>query len=156
MSPTCVSHQELGRQRVARLVVIAIIVAIGLVTIGWAFTDWHFNDLHAYQSAALRIRDDGQLYGGDVTPWTAYRYAPWFAYAFVPLSYLPWSLLVVTWTGFTLACSVLAVLPLIRDGRAEALALAAIFGPLLVAVSASGNVEAPMIALLVWTTGTRL
>jgi hypothetical protein len=141
--------------RIARLVVIAIVVAVGLVNLIWAFSDWTFNDLHAYQSAALRLREGGELYGGNVTPWTAYRYAPWFAYAFVPLASLPWNVLVVAWTGFTLACSLLAILPLLRDRRPQALLLAGIFGPLLVAISLSGNVQAPVVALLVWALPTR-
>jgi hypothetical protein len=146
---------RLDGPRIARLVVIAVVVAIGLANLIWAFGDWTFNDLHAYQSAALRLRDGGQLYGGDVTPWTAYRYAPWFAYALLPLTYLPWNFLVVAWTTFTLACSLLAILPLLRAGRPEALLLAAIFGPLLVAISLSGNVQAPVMALLVWALPTR-
>jgi hypothetical protein len=141
--------------RIARLVVIAIVVAVGLVNLIWAFSDWTFNDLHAYQSAALRLREGGELYGGNVTPWTAYRYAPWFAYAFVPLASLPWNVLVVAWTGFTLACSLLAILPLLRDRRPQAVLLAGIFGPLLVAISLSGNVQAPLVALLVWALPTR-
>jgi hypothetical protein len=147
--------KRLDAARVARLVVIAIVVSIGVVNIIWAFSDWTLNDLHAYQAAALRLRDGGDLYGGNVTPWTAYRYAPWFAYAFVPLASLPWSVLVVVWTGFTLSCSVLAIVPLLRDGRPQALLLAGIFGPLLVAISVSGNVQASIIALLVWAIPTR-
>jgi hypothetical protein len=151
--PACAKGIEAARM--ARLVCIAIVVAIGLVNLIWAFSDWTFNDLHAYQSAALRLRDGADLYGGNVTPWTAYRYAPWFAYAFVPLASLPWKVLVVVWTGFTVGCSMLAIVPLLRDRRPQALLLAGIFGPLLVAVSVSGNMQAPIIALLVWALPTR-
>lgn len=147
--------QPIDAPRIARLVVIAIVIAIGLVNLIWAFSDWTFNDLHAYQAAAFRLRDGGELYGGNVTPWTAYRYAPWFAYAFVPLASLPWNVLIVVWIGFTLGCSILAIVPLLRDGRPQALLLAGIFGPLLASVSVSGNVQAPMIALLVWAMPTR-
>jgi hypothetical protein len=135
--------------------VVAIVVAVGLANLIWAFTDWSFNDLHAYQSAAVRLRDGGELYGGDVSAWTAYRYAPWFAYAFVPLTYLPWTVLAVLWTGFTLVCSVVAVWPLVRDRRPAALLLAAIFGPVLIAISLSGNIQAPLIALVVLALPTR-
>lgn len=141
--------------RLAYLVVVAVVIAIGIVNVLWAVTDWHFNDLHAYYSAAERLRSGEVLYGGDVTPWTAYRYAPWFAFAFLPLSLLPWGLAAVVWTTFTMLCSLLAIWPLLRSQRREALLLAGIMGPLLVALSASGNVQAPMIALLVWALGTR-
>lgn len=137
------------------LLSVAIVVAIGIVNLIWAFTDWHFNDLNAYYEAALRIREGDVLYGGEVQPWTAYRYAPWFAYAFLPLSYLPWTVLAVAWSVFTIGCSVLAVWPLIRHRTRPALMLAGIMGPLLVAVSASGNIQAAMVALLVWTVHGR-
>jgi hypothetical protein len=146
---------HLDRVRLARLVVIAVVVGIGLVNLIWAFTDASFNDLRAYQSAAIRLREGGQLYGGAVSPWTAYRYAPWFAYAFVPLSFIPWNVLIVLWTSFTLGCSYLALRPLVRDGRPEALLLVGLFGPLLIAISLSGNIQAPLVALLVMTMGSR-
>jgi len=141
--------------RVAQGIAIAIVVGIAIVTLIWAVTDLHFNDLRSYQAAALRLREGEQLYGGDVTPFNKYYYAPWFAFTFVPLSYLPWELLAVGWTSFTVASSVVAVWPLASHGSLAGRLAAAILGPVLVALSISGNVHAPMLALLVLLLPTR-
>ena len=141
--------------RVARLLAVAIVAGIGIATIIWAVTDLHFNDLDSYRLAALRIRDGEQLYGGDVGPFNKYYYAPWFAFAFVPLSYLPWELLAIGWSVFTVGCSLIAVWPLVRHGTVEAWVAAGIFGPTLVALSLSGNIHAPMLAMLVLLLRTR-
>ncbi len=141
--------------RLPRIVALAIAVGIGIATIIWAVGDLHFNDLESYRAAALRIRDGEQLYGGDVGPFNKYYYAPWFAYAFVPLSYLPWEALVVVWTTITVGSTGLAVLPLLRHRSPEALTALAIFGPTLFALSLSGNVHAPMLAALVLLLRTR-
>ena len=142
-------------RRLAQGIAIAIVVGIGSVTLIWAVTDLHFNDLRSYQAAALRIREGEQLYGGDVTPFNKYYYAPWFAFAFVPLSFLPWEVLTVGWTAFTVASSIVAVLPLARHDSLAGKLAAAILGPVLVALSISGNVHAPMLALLVLLLPTR-
>lgn len=141
--------------RFARLVAIAIVIAMGISHIGWAIGDLHFNDLGSYQAAAMRIREGDLLYGGNVTPFTKYYYAPWFAFAFVPLSYLPWPVLAGVWTAFTVACSIVAVWPLLRHGSPAALMAAGLLGPILVALSISGNVHAPMLAMLVLLMRTR-
>ena len=142
-------------ERLARVVAVAIVVGIGIATVVWAVTDVHFNDLDSYRSAALRIRAGEQLYGGDVGPFNKYYYAPWFAYAFVPLSYLPWEVLAAVWTAFMVLCSGVAVWPLVRVRTPHSLVAAAIFGPTLFALSMSGNVHALMLAMLVLILPTR-
>lgn len=141
--------------RLARLVTIAVVLGLAIANLTWAVADLHFNDLHSYRAAALRIRDGEQLYGGDVTPFNKYYYAPWFAFAFIPLSYLPWEVLALGWTSFTVACSVVAVGPLVKHGSHAALAAAVLLGSILVALSISGNVHAPMLAMLVMLLRTR-
>ncbi|MDQ3690385.1 MAG: glycosyltransferase 87 family protein [Chloroflexota bacterium] len=139
----------------ARIIAVAIVVGIGIATVIWAVTDVHFNDLDSYRAAALRIRAGEQLYGGDVGPFNKYYYAPWFAYAFVPLSYLPWELLAAVWTAFMVLCSGVAVWPLVNVRTPHSLVAAAIFGPTLLALSMSGNVHALMLAILVLLLPTR-
>src|SRR5688500_6182002 len=75
--------------RFARVIAIAVIVAIGVISIVYAIFDWHLADMHGYQDAPPRIRAGEPLYGGDVDALSAYHYAPWFAYAWVPRTYLP-------------------------------------------------------------------
>lgn len=135
--------------RLGRLVTIALVLGLAIANLTWAVADLHFNDLDSYRAAAVRIREGEQLYGGDVTPFNKYYYAPWFAFAFIPLSYLPWEVLALAWTSFTVACSVVAIWPLARHGSEAALAAAVLLGSILVALSISGNVHAPMLAMLV-------
>src|SRR5688572_27061268 len=111
-----VNALRLPAWRFARLIAIAVIVAIGVNSIVYAIFDWHLADMHVYQDAALRIRAGEPLYGGDVDALSAYRYAPWFAYAWVPLTYLPQIVIDVGWSIFLLAGSALALWPGIRLG----------------------------------------
>ena len=134
--------------RFARLVAIAVIVAIGVNSIVWAVADWHLADMHVYQEAALRIRAGEPLYGGDVDPLSAYRYAPWFAYAWVPLTGVPQAALNVGWSAFLLGGSALAIWAGLRHGGPAQLFVALLMGPILFAISAGGNIQGPMLALL--------
>lgn len=74
--------------RWARLLVVALVSGVGISIIVLAVADWHLRDMEVYAAAAWRLRDGQALYGGDVDELSAYRYAPWFAYARVPLTWL--------------------------------------------------------------------
>src|SRR5687768_5438299 len=54
-------------------------------------------DIDNYWNAATRLRAGEELYvnAGDPNAW--YAYAPWFAWAWVPLTYLPESTVASTW-----------------------------------------------------------
>ncbi|MGI8929495.1 MAG: glycosyltransferase 87 family protein [Candidatus Limnocylindrales bacterium] len=134
--------------RYARLVAIAVIVAIGVNSIVWAIADWHLADMHVYQDAALRIRAGEPLYGGDVDSLSAYRYAPWFAYAWVPLTYLPQGMIDFGWSVFLVTGSALAIWASLRGGGHSRVLLALVMAPILFGISAIGNVQGPMLALL--------
>lgn len=134
--------------RVARLVAIAVILAIGINSIVWAVADWHLADMHVYRDAALRLRAGEPLYGGDVDPLSAYRYAPWFAYAWVPLTYLPQPVIDVGWSVILLGGSAIAVWAGLRAGGRARIVVALLMAPILFAISAGGNIHGPMLALL--------
>lgn len=133
--------------RGSRLVVIAILAGIGLSSIIWAVADWHLHDMEVYEAAAWRIRNAEPLYGGDVDPLSAYRYAPWFAYVWVPLTYLPPLAVRIGWSIILLAASVAALSPF---ARRRSFMLVLLFGPILVGITAIGNLHPAMLALLVW------
>lgn len=133
--------------RASRLVAMAVIVGVGISTLVFAVTDWHLHDMEVYLDAARRIRAGDMLYGGDVDALSAYRYAPWFAYAWVPISHLPEPLIRIGWSAMLLAATFVALLPF---ARRPSWLLVALFGPILVGISAIGNVHAAMLALLVW------
>lgn len=135
--------------RLARTVALAVIIGIGLFNLFQATANWTVSDAAAYWNAALRLREGEPLYPllTNVDASEVYRYAPWFAWVTVPFTFLPVQLAGTLWSLILLMASGVALLPMIR---ARAWLLVAFFGPILVGISAVGNVQALMIAPLVW------
>ena len=71
--------------------VIAVLFGTMLIRAGLIITDWNFGDINAYWLAAERLKHGEQLYLGSLNPdsYQVFRYAPWFAWFWVPLTYLP-------------------------------------------------------------------
>lgn len=138
----------------AFLLAAALLTAIGAAYIGEGLANWNLLDMSAYREAALRIRAGEVLYGGDVHLNSAYRYAPWFAYAWVPLTYLPDALVRVGWSCLLLLGVALSIRPLMRRERARLLLLL-LFAPLMFGAASGGNVQPLMIGALVWGLPTR-
>lgn len=138
-----------GVTRIGRLVAFAILIGIGISHVVWSI-GFSLDDWAIYRDAAERILAGQPLYSG-ADALHSYRYAPWFAYAVVPFAFLPGAV----WGLFMLAGSALALIPLARDSRPEARLLLVMFAPILFAMSASGNVQGPMLAALVWGIPTR-
>ena len=138
-----------GRVRIARTVALAVVIGIGLFNLYQAAANWTLSDAAAYWNAAQRVRDGLPLYPfvTNVDASEVYRYAPWFAWAAVPLTLLPIRLAGALWSTVLLGACVVALIPL---ARARAWILVALFAPILVGISASGNVQALLIAALVW------
>jgi hypothetical protein len=133
---------------VGRLVALAVVIGIGIVNLYWAVTAWTLSDAAAYWQAAMRLREGGDLYPvlSNVDASEVYRYAPWFAWLAVPFTFLPVQVAGLLWSTILLVASGVAVLPVMR---ARAWLLVAFFLPILVGISAVGNVHALMIAWLV-------
>ena len=136
-------------RRLPRTVALAVVIGVGIFNLYQAAIGWNLSDAGAYWSAAMRLREGAELYpalsspdGSDV-----YRYAPWFAWLTVPVTFLPQQLAGALWSVALLGASAIALIPLIRM---RAWMLVALFGPILVGISAVGNVHAMVIALLVW------
>jgi hypothetical protein len=140
--------------RIARIVALAVIIAIGIFNLYIAVTNWTLSDAGAYWEAALRLRSGQDLYPplASVDASEVYRYAPWFAWLAVPWTFLPVGVAGVLWSGVLLAGSALALWPLVR-GRAWV--LVALFAPILVGISAVGNVHPLIVAALVWGLPSR-
>jgi hypothetical protein len=114
---------------------------------------WELEDADAYWNAALRLREGGPLYvpvnpGADEM--IAYRYAPWLAWLWVPLTVLPKIVVQVGWSAALIAAVVVALIPLLRLRTVAAICLAALLGGLLVRTASTGNVHALLIAGLVY------
>jgi hypothetical protein len=107
-------------------------------------------DVAAYWGAAERIRAGEPLYvAGVANASDLYRYAPWFAYAWVPLTYLPRDLVTTGWVLLMLAAAVASTLPLLRHGLAGTASFA-LFAPLQVQGAIFGNVQPLLVLMLLW------
>jgi hypothetical protein len=135
--------------RLARTVVLGLIIGLGIANLYWSVTAWTLSDAGAYWEAAHRLREGGQLYPAvaDVEASEVYRYAPWFAWLAVPFTYLPQAVAGAIWSAVLITASVIAVIPLSRSGGWTATAF---FFPILIGISAVGNVQALIVAALVW------
>ncbi|MDP9468349.1 MAG: glycosyltransferase 87 family protein [Chloroflexota bacterium] len=138
----------LSPRRLARVVALAVIIGIGIFNLRQAVFHWTLSDAEAYWNAALRLREGAPLYPAlsSVDASEVYRYAPWFAWLAVPFTFLPVQVAGPLWSLILLLASGAALLPVIR---ARAWVLVALFLPILVGISAVGNVHALMIAWLV-------
>ena len=134
--------------RLARIVALAVIIGIGFNHIWWSALDWHLSDMNAYWEAGLRLRMGEPLFPpvSDVHASEVYRYSPWFAWLWAPVTVLPRELVNLAWSVILVAASVVAVAPLARRGAWVAVAL---FLPILIGISAIGNAHALLIAALV-------
>jgi hypothetical protein len=134
--------------RVARTVTMAVIIAIGIFNLRQAALNWTLSDAAAYWDAAMRLRAGADLYPALVTVDASevYRYAPWFAWLAVPLTYLPIQVAGAIWSAILLTASGAALVPVVR---ARAWLLLALFLPILVGISAVGNVQPLLIAWLI-------
>jgi hypothetical protein len=132
----------------------AVIIGIGIFNLYEAVIGWHLSDAAAYWDAALRLRAGQPLYPPVAIPEASevYRYSPWFAWAAIPFTFLPIQLAGVLWSVILLAASAWALQPLIRT---RAWLLVALFAPILVGISAVGNVQPLLVAGLVHTVDRR-
>jgi hypothetical protein len=126
---------------------------MGLAFVIANIQSWDLEDAEAYWNAAMRLRHGSDLYipvhlGADEM--TAYRYAPWFAWIWVPFSFLPKAMTQTLWSIVLLGAVAVALFPLIRQRTTVAWCLFFLLGGLLIRTASTGNVHALVIAVLVW------
>jgi hypothetical protein len=130
-------------------------LAVLIALTAWALLTYALSrepgvDVAAYWNAAERLRTGEPLYaGGPSNASDLYRYAPWFAYAWIPLTYLPRDLVTAGWVGLMVAEAILSTLPLLRRGPAGWAAWA-IFTPMQLAGAVFGNVQPLLVLMLLW------
>jgi hypothetical protein len=136
--------------RAARTLALAIVIGWSVSNAWYRITDWSMSDMDAYWNAALRLREGALLYPPLADPSAAdvYRYAPWFAWAWVPLTYLPKVLVVIGWSGVLIAATAAALRPLMR-ATAASIGAAALIGSMLIWAISIGNVQPLIVAMLV-------
>lgn len=128
-------------------------VACGFgVALVWANApSWDLEDMDAYWNAAQRLRDGLPLYPAIADPGAAdvFRYSPWFAWLWVPLTYLPKSAVQIGWSAVLLVSVALAVGPILRRRSVATICLAVLLGGFLFRTASTGNVHAIVVAALV-------
>jgi hypothetical protein len=137
---------------VAMAIAFGILGGLAAAAALFAIGAWTLEDVDAYWNAALRLRAGEPLYPrfADVNADEVYRYAPWFAAAWVPLTLLPRPAVEAGWAILLVAASIWAVVPVGRGGTPAGYALALLVGPLLVfSVARAGNVHPLVVAALV-------
>src|SRR5919204_4006754 len=104
-------------RRAARSVAMAVALGwLGYTLASW-FLAWNPADAGAYYEAAQRLVHGQQLYPAtNPELHEVYRYAPWFAAAWVPLTVFPEPVVAHSWSLLMLACSGLAIWPVLRRG----------------------------------------
>jgi hypothetical protein len=134
-----------ARLRAAVLVVCASFAAFWLAT---AVTEFNLHDMDAYWDAALRLRAGQPLYVVplDIHTFDLYRYAPWFAYPWVPLTFLPKALVSAAWFTLLLASALVVIRHLARTQVGACVAL--LLGTLLIRTAVIGNVQSLLVASL--------
>lgn len=136
--------------RGARLVALAVIIGWSISNVAFHVAAWNLADMDAYWNAALRLRDGQPLYPAlaDASAADVYRYAPWFAWAWVPITLLPKVAVGFGWSVLLLGATVVAVRPLMRRDLTSLAALM-LLGSFLVWAASVGNVQPLLIAALV-------
>jgi hypothetical protein len=143
-------------QRLPRILVMAVLLGyLGYTLASW-FLVWNPADGGAYYDAAFRMTHGQPLYP-PVNPEAheVFRYAPWFAVAWIPLTLLPRDIALHGWSLAMLVCAAAAVWPLLRRPSWARVALAALVGQTLAETAMFGNAHPLVVALLVWTVGRR-
>lgn len=132
-----------------------LIAYVAIVLPPWIPLGWHHSDMDAYWLAGERIRDGEPLYvtlAAGVDDARNYRYAPWYAYLWAPLTLLPRIVVDAAWLTVLIASALILLAPL--RGMAG-IALGLLMLPPLVLGVGSGNVQTLMVAALAMTLHTR-
>lgn len=137
--------------RIAPLVVSMAILGLYayFVTVnGW----WALGgDAEAYLLAAERVAAGDSPYRSDgLPPAQLYRYAPWLAFAMVPLTVLPRDVVMGGIALLALVAALAALWPLLRAPTYETLALLLLIAPPLLHSAWIGNVQALMVAAVMY------
>lgn len=155
--PAATADAWARRQRLAKRFVIGLLFATMLIRIALIATDWNLGDINAYWLAAERLKHGEPLFLGSLDPdsYRVFRYAPWFAWLWVPLTYLPRMLVEALWTGALGVASLALLVGLARLRSAAAWALAMVMAPWLLSLVQVGNIQPLVVAALAFGISRR-
>jgi hypothetical protein len=139
------------RLGILQIVSLSVCVGFGLAFVLSNVVSWNLEDMDAYWNAALRLREGLPLYPAVPDPGAAdvYRYAPWFAWLWVPITELPKIAVQIAWSAALLASIPVSLAGLLRRPSVASICLATLMGGLLFKTASTGNVHALLIAGLV-------
>jgi len=128
-----------------------------LIRLALIWNEWGFEDVNAYLGAAQRLRDGDPLYAGELDPdsYRVFRYAPWFAWLWVPLSYMPKVLVTWGWGAILAVASAAVLVRLAQLRRPAAWALAFVLTPWLLSLVQVGNIQPLVVAMLAFGISRR-
>lgn len=114
-------------------------------------------DTEAYWQAAQRLRMGQPLYmqATDLLATDVYRYAPWFAWMWVPLTFLPRDVVESGWRVAMVGATVVALIPLLRNGTLASATAACLIGWLTLQTALYGNVQPLLVAGMTWSVDRR-
>jgi hypothetical protein len=137
-------------ERTSAWVVLVLCLFVGIGIALTSVSAWDLADVDAYWEAALRLRAGEPLYPpqDDVNAAEVYRYAPWFAAAWVPLTFLPRDVVEVGWSVVLIGASMALIVATLKARSREAIAVAALLGGFLFLGASFGNVQPLMVAAL--------
>ncbi|MEK6191320.1 MAG: glycosyltransferase family 87 protein [Chloroflexota bacterium] len=131
-------------QRILQAVALGFGIALAILSV---HTGILWTDGQVYWEAGQRAAAGQPLYPAGVDPETAYKYAPWFAWAWALLTFLPEPLVAGAWTVAMVAAWALPTTAMLRMGWAGR-AVAALAAPPLLIAALGGNVQPAVVALL--------
>ncbi len=137
-------------QPVLERLVVAFLFGTTLIRVWQIAFDWNFGDINAYWLAAERLRSGEPLYLGSLDPdsYRVFRYAPWFAWVWVPLTYLPRELVIAGWTALLAGASAWVLFGIARLRTPAAWALIFLMTPWLLSLVQVGNIQPLVVAAL--------
>lgn len=138
--------------RLAMAVATVIVFGAATYTVVDAVRGWNLSDMEAYWNAALRLRQGGPLYIHSYSTGAhdLYLYSPWFAYVWIPLTYLPRAAVSAAWACLLLGATVLSVRPAFQRQGWGGVLLGLLVGSLLFWTASKGNVQALLTCVLVY------
>lgn len=137
----------MNRESTAKLLVVAVCLGWGALHVLLNLQHWTLDDMASYTGAAERL-GSGELYRNDLPNPELYRYAPWWAALWVPLTALPTLVLEVMWSTVLLTACVALLWPL--RGSWEGLALIGIMAAPLIRTASTGNMQPLLLLALVY------
>jgi hypothetical protein len=140
------SVEDPRTQRALQAAALGLGIAFALMSVHQGL---FWTDGRAYWLAGERLRAGDELYAATISQDSAevYRYAPWFAFAWIPLTYLPENVVAVGWTFAMVVAWLYPALTFLGLGWRER-SVACLAAPPLLVAALGGNVQPAVVALL--------